>query len=150
MNIYYFAYGTNVNKKIFLQKFKDAKLIKKYKLKNFKIVFHLYVVFAKNRDKLLNYCKKKGIEAKVHYPKPVHLQPAAKFLNYKKGDFPKAEKISNITLSLPVHEFITKKHIEKNIRTVPNFPILETLIVLVLVKTYSEPIITNISLIKIP
>ena len=39
MNIYYFAYGTNLNKKIFLKKFKDAKLIGKYTLKNFKIVF---------------------------------------------------------------------------------------------------------------
>ncbi|WP_179850599.1 gamma-glutamylcyclotransferase family protein [Candidatus Pelagibacter communis] len=39
MNIYYFAYGTNLNKKIFLKKFKEAKLIKKYNLKNFKVVF---------------------------------------------------------------------------------------------------------------
>ena len=39
MNIYYFAYGTNLNKKIFLKKFKEAKLIKKYSLKNFKVVF---------------------------------------------------------------------------------------------------------------
>ena len=39
MNIYYFAYGTNLNKKIFLERFKDAKLIGKYTLKNFKIVF---------------------------------------------------------------------------------------------------------------
>ncbi len=39
MNIYYFAYGTNVNKKIFLKKFKKAKLIKKYILKDFEVVF---------------------------------------------------------------------------------------------------------------
>ena len=39
MNIYYFAYGTNLNKRIFLRKFKDAKIIKKYTLKNFKVVF---------------------------------------------------------------------------------------------------------------
>ena len=42
------------------------------------------------------------------------------------------------------------KDIEKNINTVPIFPILETLIVLVFIKTYKDPIITNISLIKIP
>ena len=39
MDIYYFAYGTNLNKKIFLKKFKNAKLLKKYKLYNFKVVF---------------------------------------------------------------------------------------------------------------
>ena len=39
MNIYYFAYGTNLNKKIFLKKFKSAKLVKKYTLDNYKVVF---------------------------------------------------------------------------------------------------------------
>ncbi len=39
MNTYYFAYGTNLNKKIFLKKFKSAKLIKKYTLDNYKVVF---------------------------------------------------------------------------------------------------------------
>ena len=39
----------------------------------------------------------------------MHLQPAAKLLNYKKGDFPKTEYVSNNILSLPVHEFITKE-----------------------------------------
>ena len=39
MNIYYFAYGTNLNKKIFLKKFKEARVIKKYSLNNFKVVF---------------------------------------------------------------------------------------------------------------
>ena len=39
MNIYYFAYGTNLNKKILLKRYRNAKIIKKYYLKNFKIVF---------------------------------------------------------------------------------------------------------------
>ena len=46
--------------------------------KNFKIVYHLYIVFAKRRDELLKYCQKKGIEAKVHYPKPMYLQESQK------------------------------------------------------------------------
>ena len=37
--MYYFAYGTNLNKKIFLKKFKNAKLLKKYTLKDYKVVF---------------------------------------------------------------------------------------------------------------
>ena len=56
--------------------------------KNYKIVFHLYVVFAKQRDELLKYCLSKGIEAKVHYPKPMYLQEALKDLGHKRGDFP--------------------------------------------------------------
>ena len=52
--------------------------------KNVRHVFHLYIVFAKKRDKLLNYCLKKGIEAKIHYPTPIYRQkPFLKF-NYKK------------------------------------------------------------------
>ena len=45
VNIYYFAYGTNLNKKNFLKKFKNAQLVQKYTLKNFKIVFRTkYVI----------------------------------------------------------------------------------------------------------
>ena len=54
-----------------------------------------------------------GIDAKIHYPTPMHLQPAAKYLNYKKGDFPKAEIIAKTTISLPVHEYISNKELDK-------------------------------------
>ena len=63
MNIYYFAYGTNLNKKIFLKKFKDAKLIKKYTLKNFKIVFRTkYIVPDLQKKK---YSKVQGLIYKI-------------------------------------------------------------------------------------
>ena len=71
MNIYYFAYGTNVNKKIFLQKFKGAKLIKKYKLKNFKIVFRTKYIIPDLQIKMnskvhgLIYKIDKNIEKKL-------------------------------------------------------------------------------------
>ena len=52
-----------------------------------------------------------GIDAKIHYPIPMHLQPAAKKYNYSEGDFPVAEKLCKTTISLPVHEFITEKEI---------------------------------------
>ena len=44
------------------------------RLTNYRIVYHLYIVFAENRDQLLKFCLKKGIEAKIHYPKPMYLQ----------------------------------------------------------------------------
>jgi len=79
---------------------------------NLKEVFHLYQINVKKRDKLQKFLIKKGVDAKVHYPYPIHLQPAAKFLKYKKGDFPKAEQIADTTLSLPVHEFIKEQDIK--------------------------------------
>ena len=81
--------------------------------KNLKEVFHLYQVNVNHRDKLKKFLNKKNIDAKIHYPIPIHLQKAAKYLKYKKNDFPIAEKLAKTTLSLPVHEFINKKDIVK-------------------------------------
>ena len=78
---------------------------------NLKEVFHLYQINVRKRDKLKEYLLKNNVDAKIHYPTPIHLQPAAKFLKYKKGEFPNAEKIAKTTLSLPVHEFITEEDI---------------------------------------
>jgi len=55
---------------------------------------------------------KNNVDAKVHYPIPIHLQKSSKYLGYKKGDFPLAEDISKKILSLPVHEFINDKQIK--------------------------------------
>ena len=71
VNIYYFAYGTNLNKRIFLKKFKDAKIIKKYTLKNFKVVFRTKYVIPDLQKKLnskvsgLIYKINKDIEKKL-------------------------------------------------------------------------------------
>ncbi len=82
------------------------------RLNYLKEVFHLYQINVERRDELQKYLLQHNIDAKVHYPRPIHLQPAAKNLNYKKGDFPNAERIANSTLSLPVHEFIKEKHLK--------------------------------------
>jgi len=81
--------------------------------KDLKEVFHLFVFKAKDRDGLYTYLKEHGIDAKIHYPVPMHLQPAAKSFGYKLGDFPKAELTAKETISLPVHEFINLRNIEK-------------------------------------
>ena len=86
-----------------------------------KQVYHIYVIRAQKRNKLKEYLNLNGIDAKIHYPTPMHLQPAAKFLNNKKGDFPITEKICDSVISLPVHEFITKKQINFVIQKIRNF-----------------------------
>ncbi len=71
-----------------------------------KEVFHLYCIECERRDELQAFLIGKGIDAKVHYPIPMHLQPAARDWGYKVGDFPRAERLCASELSLPVHEFI--------------------------------------------
>tara|TARA_B110000503_G_scaffold142297_1_gene238626 strand:- start:1137 stop:2291 length:1155 start_codon:yes stop_codon:yes gene_type:complete len=89
-------------------------IITKARNKNLKEVFHLYEFRLKNknlRNKLVNFLIRNKIDAKIHYPVPMHLQPAAKIYGYVSGDFPIAEKIANSTISLPVHEFIKDRDI---------------------------------------
>ena len=96
----------------------------KPRYKNLKEVFHLYEIRVNNfkiRNKLVNYLRSKGIDAKIHYPVPMHLQPASKVYNLKKGMFPKAEEIAKTTISLPVHEFLKKKQLNHILKTFKNF-----------------------------
>ena len=69
----------------------------------------------------MKYLIKRKVDAKIHYPIPIHLQKAAKYLKYKKGDFPVAEKIAKTTLSLPVHEFISYKEINYMAKLIKEF-----------------------------
>ncbi len=80
--------------------------------KNIKHVYHLYIVRVKRRDELLAYLQKNEIDARVHYPIPVHLQKAAAYLGYKKGDFPTAESDSKVSITLPAHQHLTDAEIE--------------------------------------
>ena len=89
-----------------------------------KEVFHLYEFRVKNpklRNNLAKFLIKNKIDAKVHYPVPMHLQPAAKSYKYKKGNFPKAEQIANSTISLPVHEFIKRGEINYMLNKIKQF-----------------------------
>ena len=84
-------------------------------------VFHLYSVLCEDRNSLQRFLLGRGIDAKVHYPTPMHLQPAAAFLGHQVGDFPTTEKICGRTLSLPVHEFISKEQQDHVIACVKDF-----------------------------
>jgi len=83
--------------------------------------FSLYMARFKKRDALMKYLIDKGIEAKVHYPVPLHLQKAAKYLNYEPGDFPVAETYSKEIMTLPVHQFIVKEQIYYTLKMIKSF-----------------------------
>jgi len=65
-------------------------------------VFHLYVVRTQNRDELQKHLDAAGVGTGIHYPIPVHLQTAYAGLDFKQGDFPITEEISQQILSLPM------------------------------------------------
>lgn len=70
-------------------------------------VYHLYVVRTKERDELQACLKEKGISTGIHYPIPIHLQPAYAELPYRKGSFPVTEKYAAEGLSLPIYAELT-------------------------------------------
>ena len=84
-------------------------------------IFHQYTIRTKLRDKLQKYLKEKGIPTMIYYPLPLHLQPAFKYLAYKKGDFPEAEKTAEEVLSLPVYPELTQKDQDFIIKKIKEF-----------------------------
>jgi aminotransferase EvaB len=81
----------------------------------------LYMACFERRDQLLRFLIGRGIEAKVHYPVPLHLQKAALGLGYKRGDFPVAEYQANHLITLPAHQFITAEQIDYTLETIREF-----------------------------
>ena len=89
--------------------------------KNFRIVYHLYIVFSEQRDELYKYCLKKGIEAKIHYPVPIYRQEAYRYLGHKKGDFKVSDKHAKNIISFPCDQHLSKKEMDYVISTVKKF-----------------------------
>jgi dTDP-4-amino-4,6-dideoxygalactose transaminase len=75
-------------------------------------VWHLYVIRTENRDLLRDYLVGRGVSASIHYPIPIHLQPAYQDLRYKRGDFPVTEAYAQQILSLPMFAELTQGQIE--------------------------------------
>jgi len=84
-------------------------------------VFHLYMFEADDRDRLLAHLVSRGIEAKIHYPVPLHLQPASRRLGYKDGDFPVAEGQATRIITLPVHQHLTDDQVSYMVESVRRF-----------------------------
>tara|TARA_Y100001970_G_C14259157_1_gene878211 strand:+ start:12535 stop:13632 length:1098 start_codon:yes stop_codon:yes gene_type:complete len=89
--------------------------------KNYKIVYHLYIVFAENRDALLEHCLNKGIEAKVHYPIPMYLQKAVRHLNYSTGDFPVTDAHAKKIITFPCDQHLSKDELDYIVESVKEF-----------------------------
>ena len=63
----------------------------------------------------------RGVEAKVHYPVPLHLQPAARDLGYARGDFPVCEQQAEEIITLPAHQHLSDGEVDYVIEQVRVF-----------------------------
>ncbi|HLL72137.1 MAG TPA: DegT/DnrJ/EryC1/StrS family aminotransferase [Pyrinomonadaceae bacterium] len=74
-------------------------------------IYHLYVVQLGARDELQKHLAAAGVQTGIHYPVPVHLQPAYRALGKRAGDFPEAERQAARVLSLPMFPELTDEQI---------------------------------------
>jgi len=70
-------------------------------------VYHVYAVRTRERQRLQAALLERGVHTGIHYPIPVHLQPAHHDLGYRRGDFPVSEQLADEVLSLPLYPELT-------------------------------------------
>ena len=86
-----------------------------------KRVFHLYMIFAEDRDALHKHCLKAGISAKEHYPIPVYRQQGLLHFGHKTGDFPVSDRQADEVISFPVDQHLSRAEQDFVIETVRDF-----------------------------
>jgi dTDP-4-amino-4,6-dideoxygalactose transaminase len=83
--------------------------------------YHTFVIQTSRRDELKEHLLTKGIKTAIHYPIPIHLQPASKRLGYKEGDLPVTEKQAKEILTLPINQYLTENDLERVISEINSF-----------------------------
>jgi dTDP-4-amino-4,6-dideoxygalactose transaminase len=73
-----------------------------------KSIYHLYVVRVENRDEFMAKLSLDNIGTGIHYPIPLHLQPAYEYLGHQEGDFPVSERLAKEIVSLPMYPNLTE------------------------------------------
>lgn len=109
------------NVKLYLENLNMNKVYFPYEKKDEFNTYHTFVIQVDKRDQLRKYLREKGIDTAIHYPIPIHLQKASRYLKYSKGDFPVTEMQSKRILTLPINQFLKKKEIIYISNMVNNF-----------------------------
>ena len=109
------------NAKLYFDNIRNDKIKLPFENKKEFNTYHTFVIQTENRDQLKKFLSKSGIETAIHYPTPIHLQPAAKKLGYKKNDFKETEYQSKNILSLPINQFLKKNEIIKISNVINSF-----------------------------
>lgn len=85
-------------------------------------IYHQYVLRIAGTNKaLMDYLQSKGIDSRVFYPVALHLQKCFKYLGYKRGDFPEAQKATRQALALPIDPNLTQEEKDYIIQSVKEF-----------------------------
>jgi dTDP-4-amino-4,6-dideoxygalactose transaminase len=95
----------------------DSKVEPPLEMPHSKHVYHLYVIRCQDRKGLQRYLAEHGVETAIHYPTPIHLQGAYRWLNLTRGAFPFAERYAEEVLSLPVYPELT----DTKVREIANY-----------------------------
>ncbi len=101
----------SVNAGYYNKKLKGTGLITPYVPDTNTHIYHQYMVRAESkklRDRIMKHLNKQGIDSRVFYPVPLHLQPCFKGLGYRKGALPESEKAAERVFSLPIYPELTK------------------------------------------
>ena len=94
------------------ESFKNSAIICPQELESGRHVYHLYVIRVKNRHDFIDYLAGQGISTLIHYPIPVHLQEAYRWLNYNEGSLPVTEMVCSQIVSLPIFPELKEDEIE--------------------------------------
>jgi dTDP-4-amino-4,6-dideoxygalactose transaminase len=97
----------------FAELLKDSELVLPAEMTYARHVYHVYVVQSEARDGLQKSLSDAGIQTGIHYPIPIHLQPAYASMGHQRGDFPEAERQSDRVLSLPMFAELSEEQIER-------------------------------------
>ena len=73
--------------------------------------YHLFVIRSEQRDRIFEQLSHAEIGCGIHYPVPLHLQPACRELGYRSGDFPASEYLADTVLSLPMHPHLQEREL---------------------------------------
>ncbi len=84
-------------------------------------VYHLYVVRSDRREELRQHLSDSGIGVGIHYPVPLHLQPAFRALGYGMGDFPVSERLAGSILSIPMYPEVSEALSHRVVQTIGAF-----------------------------
>jgi len=84
-------------------------------------VYNQFTIRTPQRDKIREYMRQQGIATEVYYPRPLHLQEAFAYLEYKSGDFPESERASDEVMALPLFAELTEDQQQHVVSAIATF-----------------------------
>ena len=99
------------NAEIYMNELDSSSLVLPKEPQDYFNSYHTFIIRTDLRDKLKDYLASNQVETAIHYPVPIHLQPAATKFGYRSGSFFETEKQASQILTLPIHQFLSEAQI---------------------------------------